>query len=148
MAASFLHRTMRPLFALALAISLAGCDSAAADRADVGTLQVGLADLQSNTDPTARPQPTLVLVTDEIFGCLGYRIDVAVRRSARTLDLTVNGIEGPGAGEGCFTALGPATFQTPLDVPPGTYQLRIRTDGAVDEYDLHVEADRLALDSV
>ncbi len=137
---------MRLPLVLTLLALFSGCDSAAAGLAYTGTLAVGLADLQSNTDPTARPQPTLALATDEIFGCANYRLNVAVRRSGRTLDLTVRDVEL--LGEVCLTALGPATFQTPLDVPAGTYRLRIRTGGAVDEYDLRVEADRLVLDSV
>lgn len=136
-----------PLALLAAVASgaLAGCDAASTGDEAEGTPVLRVADLHALDGTVGPPVPTLLVATDSVYGCVNYPLSVRFEREEDALDLTVLGVEPI---EICLTALGPATARVPLDVPAGTYRLRVRHDGATDEYELGIGADRLALGPV
>ena len=84
------------------------------------------------------PQLALALSTLHEFGCVGYSIRTASRRSGDTLRIDLVGIDGP--GEVCLTAMGPAEVRHPLRLPPGRYTLRLRATGREDRIRLEITA--------
>ena len=80
-----------------------------------------------------------------MYPCVNYQLHTALRRGGDAIDVTARGVKPL---MGCYTALGPATARLRLDLPEGTYRLRVRHDGALDEHDLRLGADRITLDSL
>ncbi len=119
-----------------LALSLAGCGL----MTDAEPLRSGVAftltdGYDLNGTAQGIPAPYLTIATDAIYGCMNYPLEATVQRSGST---TAIDIEGVRKVDICLTALGPARFRTPLDLPSGTSTLVIRADGVEDRYQVTV----------
>ena len=106
-----------------------------------GKILFGVMESQRSSDCNCVPDITLVMKTEQIYGCLNFQIKTDMSRSGGQIDLKILGIKSP---EGyCLTALGPATARQVLDLPAGTYALNLYYNYAVDRYHLIINADSL-----
>ena len=108
-----------------------------------GKILFGVMESQRSSDCNCVPDITLVMKTEQTYGCLNFQIKTEILRLGGQIDLKILGIKPP---EGyCLTALGPATARHVLDLPAGTYALNLYYNYAVDRYHLIINADSLQI---
>ena len=128
---------------VSLVLLLAALSSQAAARETVPWLSLSV--VEEARAPRARLH--LDLQTAEGYSCLGYTIAAQAQRRGPVIDVRVGDVK-PQVGP-CLTAVGPAKGQVTLaPLPPGSYSLRLRHEGGVDEYRLLLAADRLTVTPV
>jgi hypothetical protein len=91
------------------------------------------------------PRIMLKMVTEKIYPCYNWTIDSDVGVRDKSINVTLNGIYVP---EICFTALGPATFSSFLDLPNGDYVLTFTAGEIKDKYTLTVTDDYIKLNEL
>lgn len=100
--------------------------------------------LISEKHPSEDQDPIIAIsmVSEHIFECINYRIVYTLSKNGNTLNLHIEGVT---IGPICATALGPATATHFLNLPVGTYTLRVHLDGYIDTYTVHIANDAIQL---
>lgn len=125
-----------------VALFIWGCSSSTGGGDDllplVSKVVLDVRETHGQTNQLGTPQPTLLLETDKIYGCINYVIRLRVRTCPPTLDVEMLGVELPG-DDICLTVAGPATAR--VDVPEISQYTNIilRYGSEVDRYTLVVD---------
>jgi len=122
---------------VALALAGGGCSGQGPDDVTPVTGRVLFIITEGFTDPRTVEPPTiqLRLETEAHEPCANYSLETRISRPGGSLVVDVRGVHRPDV---CLTAVGPATFQTDLDLANGAYDLRFQVDGATETYGLVV----------
>ncbi len=144
-----------PLFALLLAGGLAGCDSSSSPGGGhdfdgtlapiEGKIRFQIAEMYGCHSGECEPAIFLRMQTEKIYECFNFTIRSDIHRVGSHLLVDLRGIYRPSI---CFTAFGPATAADSLGLEPGNYDLRFRGDGWIDQYQVTVTDDALAVREV
>jgi hypothetical protein len=81
------------------------------------------------------PEIWIFLETEKIYGCMNFTINTKIEFQEDTISVELLSIYKP---DGCFTALGPARFDSTLTLEPGEYCLLFCSMGKTDIYNLEV----------
>lgn len=128
---------------------------AAAQDQDVASLLLRIGEHRTASigaaETLVEPVLMLYLRTARDYPCYNYRINAQFSQSGSVLDLTVNGVELGKTADGieiCQTLFGPARYSTDLDLPDGTYTLRLSHLGQIDEYELQLNSDHVNIAAI
>jgi len=91
------------------------------------------------------PSIFLMMNTEVIYGCCNFQIRSNLCCVHDRVSIDLMGIYQPSL---CLTAIGPATSAAALELRKGTYHLRFRLNNRVDEYDLIISDEALAIHEV
>ena len=134
---------MRTLL-IALAVLVVGCDSA--DEPVDGGLVVSLVSLPPSGGGAT--ELSVLVETEEDYPCSNYQLRAEADRDDRRLGIDVGGAELP--GDVCLTALGPATWSSPLGVEGDFrgYRIEVVLDGRTDVYEVFAGVGGTGLDPI
>jgi hypothetical protein len=146
-------RTTTRLFLLCVVLLLAtrvtGCNSSDAPEGNFvpieGRVLFRVAEGYKSTDANCEPSIFLLMNTEKIYGCCNFEISSVVSRAGNQVSVVLQGIYEPSI---CLPAPGPATAAKALELAAGSYDLRFRLEDRVDEYEVTVTEDALAVREV
>jgi hypothetical protein len=100
-----------------------------------GKIIFNLIERYENYNEVGDPKIMLSMRTEKIYPCFNYSIITEVLHLGKEISVVISGVYIPNV---CLTALGPARYQTFLDLSVGEYLLSFSYRGAVDQYVLKV----------
>ena len=100
-----------------------------------GTIIFNIAEGLPDNEPVSTPRIMLSMRTEKIYGCINYKLATEVSRSRTDILVFLSHVY---IGNVCFTALGPARAQLPLDLTDGVYSLVISNRDFDDRYEVRV----------
>lgn len=119
--------------------SFIGCDLPFSDSGKdlewiEGKVTLRVRDMHISNDESM-PQPVLIVQTVKEYPCANYQIVCEPMISGNRLEFRLKGVT---IGDICLTAFGPATFQYPLNLTLGTYEIRIANGDLTNKHTLVV----------
>jgi hypothetical protein len=130
-----------------LILMVAGCTSNSQEVSgpDPGNskLTLELREVHLPTGQIGPPQPALILVTSEVYGCCNYEILTHIERHGDVLEVDVVGVNLPGGM--CQTALGPAHARISLPELSECDRIIFRRGADMDQYSITVDDSTLRL---
>jgi len=100
-----------------------------------GKIIFSLTERYENYNEVGNPRIKLSMYTEKIYPCFNYFIVTKVLHLDKKISVKVLGIAIPNY---CLYALGPARYETFLDLPEGEYPLSFSYEGAIDRYVLEL----------
>ncbi|MDH4222082.1 MAG: hypothetical protein OEV55_00935 [candidate division Zixibacteria bacterium] len=89
------------------------------------------------------PDIFLKMRTEKIYGCCNYSIETRISEFGNNVSIVILGVYKP---SGCYTALGPAKYESFLNLPEGKYRLNFYYKGSVDRYEVEISNSRIEID--
>lgn len=138
---------------LALAVSLHACKTTLPEEPEPpetnrpieGGIMFSLREGYEPQGEVADPKIMLEMETEKIYGCYNFSIVARTCFDGATFEADLRGIYTPYI---CLTALGPATFRRPIDLPEGTFAFLISSADTVDRYEVTVLHSSIAIEAV
>lgn len=108
-----------------------------------GNLSFNISESYVDYNKAGLPVIFFSLKTEKIYGCFNYQIITDITSSGDNVDVNILGIEATNI---CLTALGPASSRTEIDLPDGSYNLKIHSADFSDSYNLSVTDKSINID--
>ena len=132
-------RTLALFFAAAALLLLLGCgilDSSKGRLKSIeGDLVFQIEEGHLNDAAISEPRIILSMVTDKTYPCCNWSIRYKTLVQDNEISIDLSGIFAP---EVCFTAIGPATSRSFLDISTGEYSVYFSYRNLTDSYSLNV----------
>jgi len=96
-----------------------------------GKIIFSLTEGYENYKIVSKPKILLSMRTEKIYPCCNYSIITRVLNLGKEISVVVSGVY---IANVCLTALGPARYETFLDLPKGEYSLKFSYWGVIDLY--------------
>lgn len=136
-----------------LAVLLSACkpfspDEKEPDRTGMpieGSILFSLREGYAKIGEVADPEIILSMATQSIYGCCNYSIVARTCFDGATFEVNLQGIYIPDI---CLTALGPATFRRPVNLPTGTFEFIISSADTIDRYEVTITETSISLQAI
>lgn len=142
-----MRKVIRDLILILNFLLLSSCDILDGDNSSISPLdsKIDFKVIESyeNYETVSTPKIFIELVTEKIYGCFNYSIISNYKISDKKIGINILGIDKPGV---CLTALGPATGRIKLGELSGVYEITIKGEGFVNDYNMLISDSLIILD--